>query len=286
MSRKIKNWLDQFDKIMYLQAESAGLLEHKVTIGQIREFIIQDVLSKFLPSSVTVGSGKILSSKEDKYSNQIDIIIFDNRFPRFSITGSNHNAIYPIEGVIATMEIKTKLTTKTLKSALDNCFSVIKLPIQIKNLNKHIEEYKTQHQCDDREAAQNLMIELAPHTYIFSFKKSILKDSFLKTIKEWIETYRALDSGVALLPRLIITQGLIGITKGDIIEMKNGFFSVCEVEDIKFGLFASHLLNLIHKRLNPGLETKKIYYSIDGLTPLKLYIESIKNENCETLMGE
>ncbi|KKM85855.1 hypothetical protein LCGC14_1284880 [marine sediment metagenome] len=93
MSHKIRSWFDGFDKILTLHAEVSGLLEHNATVGQIREFFVKNVFEKFLPSEVTVGSGQILSSKDDELSKQIDIIIYDNRFPKFSITSSEMNAL-------------------------------------------------------------------------------------------------------------------------------------------------------------------------------------------------
>ena len=53
MSQKIKSWFDEFDKILTLQAKVAGLLEHNVTVGQIREFFVKNVFEKFLPYEVS-----------------------------------------------------------------------------------------------------------------------------------------------------------------------------------------------------------------------------------------
>jgi len=45
-----------------------GLMDHNATVGEIREFFVQEVLSKILPPSVTVGSGKVISSSREKIS--------------------------------------------------------------------------------------------------------------------------------------------------------------------------------------------------------------------------
>ena len=173
MSHKIRSWFDGFDKILALQAEVSGLLEHIATVGQIREFFVKNVFEKFLPSEVTVGSGQILSSKDDELSKQIDIIIYDNRFPEFSIKGSEMNALYPVEGVIATIEIKTNLdSVNTLNTALDNCLSAMKLPFEIKSKEQTINKYSEKYNLTPEIAEQQFIWELSPKTYIFAFNSS------------------------------------------------------------------------------------------------------------------
>lgn len=66
----------------------------------------------------------------------MDIIIFDNRCFRLSITGVTRNSLYSVEGVIATIEIKSELNSDTLKKALDNYFSVMRLPLLIQSEEK------------------------------------------------------------------------------------------------------------------------------------------------------
>lgn len=38
MRSKLRKWFDDLEKILNLQAESAGLMDHNATIGEIREF--------------------------------------------------------------------------------------------------------------------------------------------------------------------------------------------------------------------------------------------------------
>ena len=71
MSQRIRSWFDNFEKVLLIQAKTAGLLDHNPTIGQIREFFVQNILSNFLPSGLTVGSGQIISSLNDEISKQI-----------------------------------------------------------------------------------------------------------------------------------------------------------------------------------------------------------------------
>jgi len=77
-----------------------------------------------LPPIVHIGSGKVVDF-EGKKSRQIDIIVYDSRFPTFEIQSGM--GIYLLEGVIAIIEVKSTLTRKSLFEALDNTQSLIQL---------------------------------------------------------------------------------------------------------------------------------------------------------------
>ncbi|HWQ03956.1 MAG TPA: DUF6602 domain-containing protein, partial [Longilinea sp.] len=88
-----------------------------------REYFIKEVLLKFLPSSVVVGSGEITDG--DNRSGQQDIILYRADFP--VIKGFNDVNLYLIEGTIATIEVKSDLTTgqpNGLSSAFSNLAKV------------------------------------------------------------------------------------------------------------------------------------------------------------------
>jgi len=212
MRSKIRKWFDDLEMILNLQAESAGLIDHNATLGEIREFFVQEILLKILPLGVTVGSGKVISSDKNKISKQIDIIIFDNRCFKLSITGAPRNSLYPVEGVIATIEIKSELNSDILKQALDNCFSVMNLPLQIQSEEKNdwLERYKELSKNNVEKAVRvwddifikyaevagedELNWRIGPRTYIFAFrgykeKYGLLADAVFQWISEKEEFY-------------------------------------------------------------------------------------------------
>lgn len=76
-----------------------GLLDHAPTIGPVREFLVRRVLKTILPTSVHIGSGKVIDH-QGKSSKQIDIIIYDPRFPMMNLDGGG---LYFVEGVLATI---------------------------------------------------------------------------------------------------------------------------------------------------------------------------------------
>lgn len=88
------------------KADSIGSMRHNLSKGQLRELFITDLFMKFLPHQFDIGSGIIVNQKGEQ-SNQTDLVIYDKSIlPPFiseSISG-----IFPIESVIATIEIKSK----------------------------------------------------------------------------------------------------------------------------------------------------------------------------------
>ena len=80
----VQQWFDHFEITLGHEAKQAGLLEHSSLVGSAREFIVKRVLQSILPPIVHIGSGKVFDF-HGKRSRQIDIIVFDSRFPVFEI---------------------------------------------------------------------------------------------------------------------------------------------------------------------------------------------------------
>ncbi len=187
MREAIKEWFDNLDDHLRKEAKMAGILDHNPTIGQVREFFIHTALKKILPPGVIVGSGQVISSGSNKRSKQIDVIIFDSRCFRLSPNGTDNNALYPIEGVIATIEVKSNLDKAELWKALDNCLSVNELscevnqedkqkllakcePITKANSKNLDERFKEEFEFASSVVANEMLDWLVlPSTYIFAF---------------------------------------------------------------------------------------------------------------------
>src|SRR5690349_2284749 len=99
---------------------------HPTNLGSAREHFIGDVLTKFLPESVVVGSGEIIGG--GKRSGQQDLIIYRSDFP--VITGFGSVNTYLADGVIATIEVKSDLTTGN-PNGLTGAFSNIKKVLEL-----------------------------------------------------------------------------------------------------------------------------------------------------------
>jgi len=93
VKEKIKNWFSHLERTLNNELEGVDTMGHKPSKGALREFFVKSILERLLPWGVSIGSGEIYSSHSQKKSRQIDIIIFDNRFPKFAISGKSENAI-------------------------------------------------------------------------------------------------------------------------------------------------------------------------------------------------
>jgi hypothetical protein len=135
-------YLNSLEKMMLIWYEhTQSTLKHPTILGEIREHFIKEVLEKFLPSSVIVGRGEITDG--EKRSGQQDIIIYRTNFP--VIKGFDSVNLYLIEGVIATIEVKSDLSTgkpNGLMTAFKNLATVSKLYNQAIPMNGTEEEFK------------------------------------------------------------------------------------------------------------------------------------------------
>ena len=97
-------------------AKAVANLRHQGVKGQVLEILIGQLFVPLLPSDVGVGSGHILCSYTGRQSRQIDIILYNKAIlPPLLLDGTL--GVFPIESVLYTIEVKTKLTARELRSA-------------------------------------------------------------------------------------------------------------------------------------------------------------------------
>ena len=137
----VRQYFTALIKSAIVKSDALSNIEHNVTKGVLRECLVSDILSEILPSQFGVGSGIIVNSDGDQ-SKQTDIIIYDNRILAPFIQKYNLG-LYPIESVIATIEVKTRLYKKYLEKAnRDACkvHQMFKPPENVKQANKNWKE--------------------------------------------------------------------------------------------------------------------------------------------------
>jgi hypothetical protein len=96
------------------------VLHQSSDLGFAREYFVNNILASFLPKSVIVGIGEIIDGEGNR-SGQQDVIIYRADFP--IITSLTPVNAYLAEGVVATIEVKSNLSTGTpnhLLSAFKN----------------------------------------------------------------------------------------------------------------------------------------------------------------------
>lgn len=247
-ARGVKQWFDHLEEIIRREADFAGLYEHGTTIGSAREFFVAKILNAFLPKNIIIGTGQVISALEGRKSKQIDIVIYDGRFPSFSLP--NGPALFPVEGVIATIEIKSKLHSKELTDALNNCVSVKDLPLRIQNKSELVKNYMQLNNLDQESAEQQILRMLSPKTYVFAFDGYKNSKTLMQEASQWSSrTGKIGNKYCSPFPDLILTPKLLGISSDTgIVLPEEAVFAVCESAH-QLGLLCSHILLQIHHRV-------------------------------------
>ncbi len=119
------DWAKSIQKrLNYEYGASRSVLNQATILGSIREAVVRDILSKFLPHSIEIGTGQVIDSLGN-LSDQIDIIVYRGTTPAFRFEGGVSAFLY--EGVLATIEIKSMLYREKLQEWLNNSKSVKEL---------------------------------------------------------------------------------------------------------------------------------------------------------------
>lgn len=124
-----KNVLQEFfrgaSKVLYSKFTNSREIVHSGSKGDNRELFIKEFLGQFFPQKYVIGRGEILDSAGN-ISRQADIVIYDESIPTFDYGSTQH---FLSAGVLAHIEVKSKLTSPELKKALS-------ITESIKALNK------------------------------------------------------------------------------------------------------------------------------------------------------
>lgn len=131
-----------------------GSLIHPGEFGTYREKIIKEFLSPFLPSRLAIGSGFIITSKNN-HSTQCDIIIYDKFHTPLIENGEQR--FFPVECVVGVIEVKSKLTKSELKKALIKLSNIKKLKEDIDSNPYIFKDYKEESKFDAKTKVKDQM---------------------------------------------------------------------------------------------------------------------------------
>lgn len=116
--------INAIEKVLIAQSAAARNAAHPNLRGGPREWFIREFLLNHLPTNLETGQGDIIDEnsrppKKGEYRPQVDIMIYRVDFPK--ITYAHDHFSYLAEGVIATIESKSKITKAELKKACKAC---------------------------------------------------------------------------------------------------------------------------------------------------------------------
>jgi hypothetical protein len=107
-------------------ARATAEVTHSGVKGAIREILIRELLRPLLPSDVGIGTGRIATSGGQS-STQQDIIIYNRRILP-PVLFEETLGVFPIESVLAIVEVKSTLTSTELRSSHENAKAIQEFP--------------------------------------------------------------------------------------------------------------------------------------------------------------
>jgi hypothetical protein len=120
--------------VQRLQAEVdvfAKLIKHNATQGQENEAALSRVLRSFIPRRLGIGSGMVID-RFDNYARQADVLLFEQSNEP-TILAQTTQLLHPVESVRASIEVKTRLSTKDIADCLVKRKSLFDLKPAVKN---------------------------------------------------------------------------------------------------------------------------------------------------------
>jgi hypothetical protein len=276
----IADWLDRLESALEAEARLSGLFDHATTTGQAREFLVARVLKTILPPIAHIGSGKVIDSLGNS-SRQIDIIIYDARFPLMRVEGGG---LYFVEGVLATIEVKSIVDSRELETALENCRSVLTLGI----CGEHPEEaaaritfYMEKGALTRENAEERFHYMLHPATYVFGFNSNLSLETTASCIKNWWDSFGcARSTYFPLLPRVIDSGNVVGFINDGRISLisdkgTDHVMSLFETH-LRFRWLALHLMDAVSLRLGLRNCAEGFDYRLSGYYPWDEYVRPLR----------
>jgi hypothetical protein len=103
------------------RAEAESLIVHRGLRGRFRELLVDSILSPWLPPYASCGTGMIVDVEDRaRQSTQEDIVVFDRSLvPPVLAHSMALEGVFPLDGVLARVEVKSKLTRAELRGAVE-----------------------------------------------------------------------------------------------------------------------------------------------------------------------
>ena len=183
--------------------------------GRYKEAILRNVIRRFLPANLSLGTGFIIKKNSNRVqiSNQIDIIVYDNTIPVLFSEGDFVITTY--NNVKAIIETKTKIKNNNLQGTIEK----IKRNGELigKERFNGIFSYEYDDDINSRHV-DNALKSADGYVNHLSFGKNI----FIRFWKK--EDGNLLSSSVS--------------------NCEGGFYNIYELEDLSFSYFISNMLNM------------------------------------------
>ncbi len=221
-----KDFIDAISAVARLtQKRLAELIQHGGEKGALAETIVSGFLEKFIPKRYSIGSGFIIT-RSGKASAQTDIVIYD-RLYNSPLFFSDRLALFPVECVYATIEVKTTLRSGDLKQSIENN----KRMRSLKDDKEYV-TYETDDKTKEKPVVKAITHKntLAPRSFIFAFDTDYSSIQKLhSSIRRLVQEYETHLHGVFVLDRgwFVAQRATFGDSPKLIIAEDNGVEAFC-----------------------------------------------------------
>jgi len=187
--------------------------------GRYKEAILRNVIKRFLPSNLSIGTGFVIKKNngDTQIPNQIDIIIYDNTVPVLFSEGDFVITTYKnVKGIV---EVKTKIRNNQLKDTIQK---IQKAETNGKLIGKNIFNgiFSYEYEGDINENIDKIIKEAEAKGYVNHI--SLGPDVFIKFWKK--EDKNRLHPPVE--------------------NCQNDFYNIYNIKGLSFSYFISNLLEL------------------------------------------
>lgn len=182
LSAKVDSFVYSYEKLSRdVFVDENGKLIHPGEFGMYREKIISELLKPFLPSKLGIGTGFIITSKNN-ISTQCDIIIYDRE--NTPVIENGEQRFFPVESVVCVIEVKSKLSKSEFNKALVKLAHIKKLREDIDKESSYVFKEGTYSGFDSKIYVRDQMatflicesLEFNPDDNLDQFFSEIYKD--------------------------------------------------------------------------------------------------------------
>lgn len=199
--------------------------------GRFKEAILKNILRKFLPQNISVGTGFIVDSNDgSEISRQLDIILYDNTCPvlfsegDFIITTKKN-----VKGII---EVKSRITTTSLRDVIQQFEESIEML-------RPLSFYRPTFIRNDRNYRTRLFLGV----FAFEFDGNIESGR----IDAALTTSRGLVNHFSLGTNLFIRRWRRedGDRLVPPVNSQSDFYNIYDIYNLSFSYFISNLIDIV-----------------------------------------
>ncbi|WP_291593367.1 DUF6602 domain-containing protein [Bacteroides sp.] len=213
--------------------------------GRFKEVVLKNVLRKFLPNNLSVGTGFIIKATglgdEMKISKQLDIIIYDNSLPLLFSEGDFIITTYKnVRGII---EVKSNITHNTLSNVISQFENSIK---------DFISDFK-------RVKSKKIFAGI----FAFDFLEGNINSG---NIDDSLRNSRKIVNHISLGKNYFIRYWKNKDRLAIPVNGESDFYNIYDIQDLSFSYFISNLIDIVCGGLDdrywysfPIEGTKEIY---------------------------